>query len=484
MILKLGGFLLDSVTPWGTLPTKSLFMNHSTRLGAFTVLIVGIASSFGQGHNFGQAEVRRLAQPLVDGHLVPGLAVGIYEAGKVETYGLGVVSKEQPVAPDANTIYEVGSVSKVFTGLLLAEAITRGEVTLDTPLSRLLPTEVKPPKRDGRELTLEELATHFSGLPRIPSNMVSDSLVNPYADYGRDKLFAFLNGYQVPHQSSAEFQYSNLGMGLLGTLLADKAGSDYGTLLHERIATRLGMTDTTVSLSSSQQSRLAPPYRGGLRVSNWDFAALAGCGAVRSTVNDMLKLIAAHVDPASSPLKVAIQLASRRRRMIPGTGRSIALGWLIAADGTTLWHNGQTGGYSASLFVNPGLKKGVVVLANGADSTVDVLGERLLQALAGMNVQPPKVRPSIPLAEAQLDRLVGNYPSTAGFTIAVTHREDGLFAQLTGQPAARVYAESPTLFFYRDVEAELKFELDPKTDRATALTLLQNGMQIRCPRQP
>lgn len=406
-------------------------MNLSVWLGGFAALTIGILLGYGQSQNSRQAEVQRLAQPLIDGHLVPGLAIGIYEAGHVESYGLGTVSKEHPVAPDSNTIYEIGSVSKVFTGLLLADAVTRGEVALDTPLSRLLPRDVKPPKRDGREITLEELATHFSGLPRIPSNMAADSLVNPYADYGRDKLFAFLNGYQVPRQSEAQFQYSNLGMGLLGTLLADKAGSDYATLLHERIANPLAMTDTTVSLTTNQQHRLAPPHRGGLRVSNWDFSALAGCGAVRSTVNDLLKLIAAHVDSSSTPLRATIQLASQRRRLIPKTGRSIALGWQIARDGTTLWHTGQTGGYSSAVFVNPGLKKGVVVLANGADSAVDVLGERLIQALAGMNVQPPKVRRSIPLAEAQLDRLAGEYPSPAGFTITITRSEDALFAQFS-----------------------------------------------------
>jgi len=459
-------------------------INHPAWLGAFAALALGIAASFGQNPNSRQAEVRRLAQPLVDGRLVPGLAIGIYEDGRVQTYGLGVISKETPVAPDPDTIYEIGSVSKVFTGLLLAEAITRHEVALDTPLSRLLPPGVKPPKRDGREITLEDLATHFSGLPRIPDNMAADSLVNPYADYGRDKLFAFLNGYRLAREPGAEWGYSNLGMGLLGTLLADKAGSDYATLLRERIAKPLAMTGTSSTLSADQQRRLAPPHRGGLRVSNWDFAALAGCGAVRSTLNDLLKLVAAQVDPASIPLKNSIQFAAQRRRAIGQSGKSMALGWMIAADGSTLWHGGQTGGYSSAVFVNPRLKKGVVVLANGADSSVDVLGERLLQALAGMKVEPPKVRPSIPLAEAQLDRVVGDYVSTAGFIITITRSEDAVFAQLTGQPALHVYAESPKHFFYREVEAELEFEINPKTNHATAVTLFQNGKQLRCPRKP
>jgi CubicO group peptidase (beta-lactamase class C family) len=458
-------------------------MNLFMPSGVAAALIIGMAATFAESNNSREAEVKRLAKPLVDGRLVPGLAIGIYDDGHVETFGLGVLSKERPETPDAHTIYEIGSVTKVFTALLLAEAVKRGEVTLDTPLSRLLPPDVKPPKGDGAEITLEQLATHSSGLPRIPSNMTADSLVNPYADYSREKLFAFLNGYHLSHKPGAEWAYSNLGMGLLGTLLADKAGVSYGNLLQDRIAKPLGMADTTVSLNSKQQLRLAPPHRGGLGVSNWDFAALAGCGAVRSTVSDLLKLIAAEVDPSSSPLKASIQLVSQRRRTVPGVPWTMALGWMIAGDGTTLWHDGQTGGYSSSVFVNPGLKKGVVVLANGADSAVDVLGERLIQSLAGMKVQPPKVRSSIPLTETQLDRLAGDYLSSVGFTITIQRSGDALFAQLTGQPALHIHAESATRFFYRDVEADLQFEIDPKTDRATALTLYQNGKQIRCPRK-
>lgn len=459
-------------------------MNRSTWFSAVTALTLGLSQSFGQEAHSRQSEVERLSRPLVDGHLVPSLAIGIYEDGHTETYGLGVISKEKPHAPDANTVYELGSVSKVFTALLLAEAVTRNEVTLDTPLSKLLPPDIKPPKWKDQEITLEELATHFSGLPRIPSNMVAESLVNPYQDYGKDKLFAFLNGYEISHEPGKAYEYSNLGMGLLGTLLADKAGMDYEKLLNDRITKPLGMGDTAITLSKDQQNRLAPPNRNGVRVSNWDFKALAGCGAIRSTVNDLVKLVAANVDPASTPLKASIQFEAKRRRGIPGTPKGMALGWQIAGDGSTLWHTGQTGGYSTAVFVNPLLRKGVVVLANGADSAVDELGEKLFQALAGMNVQPPKVRGSILLPDSQLKRLTGDYTSPYGFVISVTQTDDALFAQLTGQGALRIHAESPTNFFYRDVAADLQFELDSKGESATAVTLLQNGKVIRCPRKP
>jgi serine-type D-Ala-D-Ala carboxypeptidase/endopeptidase len=459
-------------------------MNTSTTLATLAVLFAVLPPGLGQSTNSHSAEVHRLAQPLVDGGLVPGLVVGLYDAGHLETYGLGAISQTNSATPDADTVYEIGSMTKVFTGLLLADAITRGEVTLDTPLNKLLPTDVKSPKFDGHEITLEQLATHFSGLPRIPDNMDGTTLDNPYAGYGREKLFKFLNGYELTRAPGAEYEYSNLGMGLLGTLLADRAGTNYESLLKQRITQPLHMDDTTLQLTPGQQRRLAPPHRGGVRVSNWDFDALAGCGAVRSTVNDMLKLVAAQADPAASPLNDTLTLAAQRRQSHTGGMRGIGLGWQIAGDRSTLWHNGQTGGYFSAVFVNAGLKKGVVVLANGTDSAVDALGEKLIQSLAGMKVQPAKVRPAIAVPVAQLARLTGEYALSDQLTFSITRQDDALFAQLTGQASLHVFAESPTRFFYREVEAELQFELDPKTGRATAVTLFQNGQEIRCPRKP
>lgn len=430
-----------------------------------------------------EAEVRRLAHPVLDAGLVPGMSIGIWDNGRVETYGLGRLSQDDPTVPDSSTVYEIGSVSKVFTGLLLAVAVGRGEVALDDPLSRHLPQGVRAPAHEGQEITLEQLATHFSGLPRLPSNLNATSLDNPYAAYTREHLFAFLTDFNLGKAPGSEYVYSNLGVGLLGTLLADKAKTDYEALLRERITKPLGMADTGVQLSDDQRKRLAPPHRSGSRVSNWDLGTLVGAGAIRSTVHDLLKLVAAELDPASTPLTAALTLAAQRRRDIPQNKWGIALGWHIAGDGSTLWHTGQTGGYSAAVFISPSLKKGVVVLANGADSSIDVLTERIMQTVAGMRVEPPTVRCAVSLSEAELERLVGDYVSIY-FTISITRQGDAISARLTGQEALRVFPESPTRFFYREVPAELEFEIDPESGRAIAVTLLQNGNKIRCQRRP
>lgn len=427
-------------------------------------------------------EVKRLAGPVVEagekeGGVVPGLVVGMYDAGHTEVFGLGAMSAGDKRVPDGDTVYEIGSVSKVFTSLLLADAVSKGEVTLQDPLSKWLPKKIKAPSRDGKEITLEQLATHSSGLPRTPGNMDASSLKNPYAAYDKDKLFAYLNGRRLERAPGAKFEYSNLGMGVLGQLLADRAGKPYEALLSERITGPLKMSDTGVSLSADQSRRLAPPHRDGLRTDNWEFGSLVGCGGVRSTVNDLLKLVDAHVNTEGSPIADAVKLASAKRRGIEDTKMSIGLGWQYAEDQVTLCHTGQTGGYSAAVFICPSAKKAVVVLANGASTDIDVLCERLIQSMFGMAVQPPDVRKTATLSPAELDRLVGEYPSAVGLTMSITQRDGALFARLTDQQAMRVYPESATMFFYRDVKAELEFTLDA-AKRATSVTLHQNGMHI------
>ncbi len=430
-----------------------------------------------------RAEVQRLASPLIDAGIAPGLVVGIYDDGQTEVYGLGVRSPTDQHAPDGDTLFEIGSVSKVFTCLLLADAVTQKQVSLDEPLSHLLPARIKPPMRDGVEITLAHLATHSSGLPRIPGNLKDTTLKNPYASYGAADLFAFLDGFRPTTAPGEHYEYSNLGVGLLGQLLADRAGKSYADLLRERITTPLAMKDTTISLTEAQSKRLAPPYRDGVPVENWTFDALVGCGGVRSSVNDMLKLVAAHLHPEGSPLAEAAKLAMTRRPVQASSGAPMGLGWHYAADNVTLWHTGQTGGYSAAVFIAPPNRKGVVILANGASSSVDQLAERIIQSLFGMKVDPPSVRKPITVSEADLERLVGEYDSSLGFMISVTRRGDVLYAQVTGQEALRVFPESPTRFFYRAVEAELEFTMDEASGKAARVTLYQNGRTMPCVRR-
>lgn len=427
-------------------------------------------------------DIRRLAQPVIEAKLVPSLVVGIIDEGKTSTFAFGQISAENKASPDANTIFEIGSVSKVFTAILLADAAERGEVKLDDPLSTLLPSGVKTPSFEGKEIKLEDISTHFSGLPRLPSNMDATSLDNPYATYTKDRLFEFINGCTLTRAPGEKYEYSNLAVGMLGTLLADRAKTSYDNLLRDRITSKLHMDDTVITLGQGQTPRLARGHRGGLPVSNWELASLAGAGGIRSTVNDMLKLAAAQLEPEKSPLKGPLTNVAHRRKDIAGSPLSMGLGWHIAGDRSTRFHSGQTGGYSSAIFVSVPMQKAVVVLANGADSAVDSLAEKIIQTLAGMKVEPPPVRATITLTDAQIEPLLGVYESGLGFNITITRDSDAVLARVTGQDALRVYPESATKFFYREVQAELEFELGAGDKAAKSVTLHQNGREMRCVR--
>jgi D-alanyl-D-alanine-carboxypeptidase/D-alanyl-D-alanine-endopeptidase len=327
-----------------------------------------------------------LAEPLIDGGQVVGLAVGIIQRDRTAVFGFGRTATGGETVPDGKTVFEIGSVTKVFTGLLLAEMVEDGSVRLDQPVAELLPSGVTVPQRDGRPITLLDLATHSSGLPRLPANLlpqIAENPDNPYASYTVDDLVAFLAGCELADRPGEKFVYSNLGTGLLGHALACRAGTGYEELVVERICKPLGMRDTRTALSGPMRRRLAQGHNAaGKPVANWDIPTLAGAGALRSTADDLLRFVAANLAPDDTPLAAAIRLAHVPRRDIDTPKGKIALAWHIRTPDRVYWHNGQTGGYHSFVGFRKGRRAGVVVLANSAAGQVDRLGSQLLELAA------------------------------------------------------------------------------------------------------
>ncbi|MCH8852658.1 MAG: beta-lactamase family protein, partial [Planctomycetes bacterium] len=212
-----------------------------------------------------------------------GIAVGVIDADGREYFAAGRVAADGSGKPDENTGFEIGSITKAFVGVLLAEMVGRGEVALDDPIDKFLPTGAKSPTRGGKSIRLLDLATHRSGLPRLPTNIKPADVRNPYADYSAEKLFAFLADHSLGRDIGAKYEYSNLGVGLLGTLLARRGDSTLEELIRSRITAKLGMTDTAMTLTPDMKRRLAKGHMGEAEVPNWDFQALAGAGALCST---------------------------------------------------------------------------------------------------------------------------------------------------------------------------------------------------------
>jgi CubicO group peptidase (beta-lactamase class C family) len=317
-----------------------------------------------------------------------GLVVGCVQGGEQRLVGSGSLRIGAPDLPDGGTIFEIGSVTKVFTGLLLADLVEQGLVGLDDSLAGYLPAWVRVPTFKGHQITLGDLASHAGGLPRDPKGTLGRWLRdrrNPQARLSVEELYASLARTRLRHRPGERVKYSNLGAGLLGEALARAAGQSYEQLVRGRICLPLGMPDTMIVPTGEQTVRLATGYtRRGRPTAPLQLPALAGAGALRSTATDMVCLLRANLDPARTPLASQIQ-RTHRPRLRAARRMEVGLGWLIArppgAAGPVLWHNGGTSGFCSFAAVARETGTAVVVLGNTARS-VDRLGLRLLKALA------------------------------------------------------------------------------------------------------
>jgi D-alanyl-D-alanine-carboxypeptidase/D-alanyl-D-alanine-endopeptidase len=326
-----------------------------------------------------QDEVKALLVHLVDEEKrAPGMVVGMISDDPQERWvvGYGKLSATDERVPGGDTVFEIGSITKVFTGILLAQAVEAGEVQLDDPISLYLPEGVVAPEYDGNPITLLDLATHYSGLP--PFNTT-----NLCEDYTVDQMYAFLSSYRPTRAPGSIPEYSNMGFSLLGDLLVQHAGqADYGALLLERISRPLGMDSTRAQLTTEMSFRLAAPHDEDLLPScSFVRSAFFPAGGIRSTANDMLTFLAANMGMTGTELQPAIQLAITPQRPNYAAGY-IGLGWdLIATSiGMIHWHPGRTYGYSSYLAWDSQRKIGVVVLTN-AQNSIDDIGTQLLNGI-------------------------------------------------------------------------------------------------------
>ena len=409
-----------------------------------------------------------------------GVVVGMIGPQGPRTVGYGKLSDADPRTPDGDTVYEIGSVTKVFTSLLLADMVQKGEVKLDDPVGKYLPPSVKVPEHNGKKITLVDLATQSSGLPRMPDNFHPKDPTNPYADYTPQQLYEFLSSYQLTRDPGEKYEYSNLGVGLLGHALSLRAGKDYETLVRERIFKPLKMDSTSITFTPAMKARLAAGHDPRLKpAANWDIATLTGAGAIRSTANDMLKFLSAWLGYTESPLASAMKTQLATRRPTDGPGMVVALGWHIQSryDREIIWHNGGTGGYHSFVAFDPKTRTGVVVLSNSAND-IDDLGRHLMDSrFALAKFAPPREHKEIPVDPKVFDALVGKYQLAPGFVLSVTREDDKLFTQATGQGKVQIFPESETEYFLKVTDAQITFVKDD-TGKVSRLVLHQMGRDM------
>lgn len=379
--------------------------------------------------------------------------------------------------PAERVLFEIGSISKVFTGILLADAVQAGKLGLDDTLAQRLPVKLADPATGA--VTLRQLASHTSCLPRLPDNLLSVAGNDPYAPYDNRALFEYLASAKLAGKPPCAASYSNLAFGILGVVLETAWGKPWADLVREKIAVPLGMTDTVQELSEAQRSRFAEPWNGAERAYPWTFKAMAGAGALRSSLADMSRFADALLAGAKGPLGRVWPLLAGAYADMPSVGGKIGLALVQTKDNgeDTYLHDGGTGGYRSTIQVRPGSGRALVVLASNAAANLDAW----LAAWQAAGREPVK-RSEAALPAETLDEYVGVYviDSTARFTLL--RRGGGLIARLTGQPFVPIFASAKDELFYQVVDAQLSFHRDA-SGRITGLTLHQNGRDVPASRE-
>lgn len=438
------------------------------------LLIVPLCSGLAhaQSPEIPEAVTTHVRQQIDRGHWT-GVAIAMVDHRGTTFFSYGYTTRKGGKPIDERSVFEIGSITKTFTGVLLADMVVRGVVGLDDPIARYLPESVYVSVRSDQQITLRHLSTHTSALPRLPTNLDPADQANPYADYTIQQMYDFLSSHELRRDIGERFEYSNYGVGLLGHILALRAAMTYEELVIDRIARPVGMSDTRIALTDDMRARLAMGHSGSQQVKNWDIPTLAGAGAIRSTAVDMIRYVAANLGLATSPLDSAFVLSHQEHAKTDRDGTAIGLGWIIRAGeaGVIHWHNGGTGGYRSFAGFDKGNGVGVVVLSNNNES-VDLIGVRLLDS----SVTLPEVPERMTVDIATLDKYVGEYQLLPNFILTVTREGGQLMVQATGQQRLPVFPSSATEFYYRAVDARITFEVGPDGG-VNALILHQNGDQ-------
>lgn len=426
------------------------------------------------------AQVEAFSAVLLEEETTPGFVLGIATQDGRWIKGFGQRAFDDPRLPDSTTLFEIGSISKVFTALLLLEADARSEVQLDDSLAQYVPTGFTVPEAE-EPIRLMHLAMHASGLPRMPVRFKAKDPANPYAGFPPNQAFDWLMTTRVKNPPMTRYVYSNFAVGILGEVLTRVAKSEnYEELLQQRLAKPLGLIDTTTQPRSDQQLRVAQGHDGGMTpVPNWTFDVFAGAGEIRSSMTDMLNFGLSQTNPNPIHAKAQVVRFEPEKQAV-----HMALGWHVNVDTGVLWHGGQTGGYHSFLAIAPKSGLVVCVLSNSSDGSCELLANGCIQLMSGRKVEPPMIirRSGHPSAE-QVAKLAGSYKIGPMATFSITAEEKRVYAQLTFQPRFRIYPndDAGLTYHYRNIDAEITFAQD-ESGQITDLTLHQGGRDLPGPR--
>jgi D-alanyl-D-alanine-carboxypeptidase/D-alanyl-D-alanine-endopeptidase len=410
-------------------------------------------------------EIRKIATERVGANSNDaGIIVGIIDSQgrRIISFGHRNAGDSRPL--DGDTVFEIGSVTKVFTAILLADMVGKGEVALADPAAKYLPADVKVPRRDGRSITLVDLATHTSGLPFMPENApaVNDAAAAKYSVTG---LKRYVAGFQLKHGIGSKWGYSNIGYWVLSEALSSRARTDYETLVRERATAPLKLTDTDFSLSQKMKANLAVGYDAALQpapvISGLPiYSIMPAAGGLYSTANDLLTLLSVAIGYERSPLSPAIETTLSTRRPTGG-GNEQALGWTVIGKGDDqlIYRDGGTYGFASSIAWDPKKRIGVVVLSNQQGDVNDI-ARHLLRPDFPLAKPANTKHIEIALDSKILDSYVGRYEAKGEGIFIVARENDFLTIESPadwGLPKLRIRAESQRDFFAAELPVRVTF---------------------------
>ncbi len=417
------------------------------------------------------SEIRKILAERIGPEPSFGIVVGTIGPDGRRVIAHGRSGTSRPL--DGDSAFEIGSVTKGFTGLLLADMVRRGEVALTDPVAKYLSPDVKIPQRNGRSITLLDLATHTSGLPFMPNDAPATeaSAAKEPGKYAAAQIYQFLARYELPRDIGAEWEYSNIGYWLLGEALASRAAMDYESLLRTRILLPLHLKSTAVTLSPELKAKLAVGYDASLQpaplfASLPIYSIMPAAGGIVSTANDLLAFLAAAMGYEPSPLasSMAGMLSTGRPMSRPGVEQ--ALGWIVEKEGddALIFHDGGTWGYASAVAWDPKKRIGVVVLSNQVGSVDDIARHLLRPNVPLAKPTAAKKHVEIALAAAVLDAYAGQYEAQGEGIFAIVREGDFLTIQPPpdwGLPKLRLRPESPHDFFVSELPLRVTFQTDP-----------------------
>jgi D-alanyl-D-alanine-carboxypeptidase/D-alanyl-D-alanine-endopeptidase len=384
----------------------------------------------------------------------PSIALAVYDQGEVSHFVHGWQNKANNIKADEHTVYEIGSISKTFTGLLLASMATDGTLNIDDPVEQHWPAPFQLRDSSGTAITLQQLSSHVSGLPRLPGNMplFAD---DPYAEYGRDDLLKGLADI-TPGKAGVHYAYSNLAVGLLGETLANAGGASFNALVEQRILQTLSLDATHMTLAAVPEDRLATGYGGEKPTAAWNFKALAGAGSIRSSITDLLAYGVAYLEPPAG-LQQAMQLATKVHYQQDGL--LVGLGWHVRNG--VYWHNGGTGGFRSMLMIDPANGKVVAAITNSGKHDVEDLAIHLMDPSRQMRQHDFPV----PIDATALAAYTGTFQQAEGDRqISFVIKDEQLFFTAKKQPRMGMVYVGEDRFTFKMTDVSIQFKASDNGD--------------------